>query len=88
MKEKIKKLLLWIVLIWFTLVFIGSFIEAIMIVLFGLNSSSMNPLVLIFVLAFSALIIIKLQKKLNVSSLFDKQSTNKKSTNINNKTQC
>ena len=73
MKEKNKKILLWIILIWFAMVFVDSFIEAMMIFFFGPSGSSQNPLITISVLAISAVIILKLQKKLNVPNLFRKK---------------
>ena len=73
MKEKIKKILLWIVLVWFIMVFVDSFINAVMIVLYGPSNSSQNPLITISLLAISAVIIIKLQKKLNLPNLFKRK---------------
>ncbi|PJA84303.1 MAG: hypothetical protein CO145_01430 [Candidatus Nealsonbacteria bacterium CG_4_9_14_3_um_filter_37_13] len=73
MKEKIKKILLWIVLVWFIMVFVDSFINAVMIVLYGPSNSSQNPLITISLLAISAVIIIKLQKKLNLPDLFKRK---------------
>jgi len=73
MKEKIKKILLWIVVVWFIMVFVDSFINAVMIVLYGPSNSSQNPLITISLLAISAVIIIKLQKKLNLPDLFKRK---------------
>lgn len=77
MKEKTKKVLLWIILIWFAMVFIDSFWEAILFILFGSkdyikSESTQHPITTIALLALSATIILKLQKKLNVSDLFKK----------------
>lgn len=66
--EKIKVILLWIILIWFVMVFIDSFINAVMP-----GISSQNLLTTIFLLAISTVIIVKLQKKLNVPNLFKKK---------------
>jgi len=63
MKEKIKKIILWVILIWFALVFAGSFIE----VLTGLSD---NRLISLCALIISGYIVVKLQEKLNVRNLF------------------
>lgn len=68
MKEKIKKVLLWTLLIVFALAFAGSFMNAVMIILFG--SVDENPLMVIFYLVISGYAVIKIQNKLSLSSLF------------------
>lgn len=71
MKEKIKKNLLWIILIFFTLVFAGSLFQLIMIFLFS-GGDLKEGILSLFSLAISYLVITKLKKKLNVPDLFKK----------------
>jgi len=69
-----KKIILWILLIWFALVFAGSFIEAIMTCLYG-PYDLQNLFVIIATLAISGFIVQELQRKLNVPSLFKRNES-------------
>lgn len=66
MKEKNKKVLLWIILILFAVALTGSIVEIIMLS-FGLSEG--NLFSNIVVAGISWLVIAKLRKKLNVPSL-------------------
>jgi len=75
MKEKIKKIWLWIVLLFCVFVFVGSFIQLILFPLFFLSFSEI--IVGIFWLVASGYGILKLQKKLNIQNLLKKQDERK-----------
>jgi len=76
MKGTVKKIILWIVLICFALLFIDSFFEffigVLRLVLTGVSSNCLSSL---FYLILSAYIVIKLQKKLGVRNLFKRNES-------------
>jgi len=72
MNQKNKKVILWIVLIWFAILFVDSFIK-IFLGIERLVLTKVLPsdcLISLSLLALSAYIVIKLQKKLGVRNLF------------------
>jgi len=75
MSEKIKKIWLWIVLLFCVFMFVGSFIQLILFPLFPLSFSEI--IVGILWLVASGYGILKFQKKLNILNLLKKQNERK-----------
>lgn len=77
MKQKIKKVFLWIILIISVVYFVAIFVDLavhLFFLLFGNAFSLINSLASIVGLGFFGWIILKLQKKLNVFNLFKKNN--------------
>jgi len=73
MKQKIKKVFLWIILIISAVYFVGIFVNLVVYLLLNNIFSFTNLLASVAGLGFFGWIILKLQDKLNVSNLFRKK---------------